>query len=133
MDFRRMQARLEEIRLEGLYAELRAIESRDSAVALEGEMSEKALKAAPSVTGFDLELFGSYRSSLREERTRIEKIRAECRQRIDAQLRVLAARRREVRLLEKLEEQRLEKWEQEILKEIDQQAEEAYLAKWDPR
>ena len=125
-----MQARLEEIKLEGLYAEMRAIESRDSALVLQGEMSEKALRAAPSVTGFDLELFGSYRSSLKQERTRIERARADCRQKIDVQLRVLTAKRREVRLLEKLKEQRVEKWELEMFTEIDQQAEEVYLAKW---
>jgi len=35
-----------------------------------------------------------------------------------------------VKLLEHLKEKRHEKWEKEMFKEIDQQADEAYLAKF---
>jgi flagellar export protein FliJ len=130
MDFRRMQARLEEIKLEGFYAELRAIDTREVALIEESVQSEKALRAAASVTGFDLELFDSYRQAAKEERKRMDKARAECRKKIDAQLQVLIVKRRDVKLLEHLKEQRFEKWEKEMFKQIDQQAEEAYLAKW---
>jgi flagellar export protein FliJ len=130
MEFRRLQARMEEIKLEGLYAELRAIDTREVALIEESVQSEKALRAATSVTGFDLELFDSYRQAAKEERKRMDKARGECRKKIDAQLQVLIVKRRDVKLLEHLKEQRFEKWEKEMFKQIDQQAEEAYLAKW---
>jgi flagellar export protein FliJ len=129
MDFRRMQARLEEIKIEALYAELRAIDTREVALITQKAQSEKALRTEKSVTGFDLELFATFREAMTEELRRMDKARVDCRKRIDAQLAVLTAKRREVRLLEKLKDQRFEKWEKEMFKEIDQQAEEAYLSK----
>jgi flagellar export protein FliJ len=130
MDFRRTQARFEEAKLEGLYAELRAIDNREVALNQQVAGSEKALKSAPSVTGHDLELFGAYRRAIKEEQRKMDKARAECRKQIDAQLVVLMVKRREVKLLEHLKEHKFEKWEKEMFKEIDQQAEDAYLAKW---
>ena len=130
MDFRRMQARIEEVKLEALYAELRAMDTREVALIQQKAQSEKALRAAPSVTGFDLQLFSEFSAAMKEELKRMDKARADCRRRIDAQLAVLTVKRREVRLLEHLKEKRFEKWEKEMFKEIDQQAEEAYLAKW---
>ena len=130
MDFRRMQARVEEVKLEGMYAELRAIDTREVALIQQSVESEKALRAAKSVSGFDLELFDSYRHAMKDEQKRMDKARAECRKKIDAQLEVLTKKRRDVKLLELLKEQRHVKWEKEMFKEIDQQAEEAYLTKW---
>jgi flagellar export protein FliJ len=130
MEFRRMQARVEEIKLEALYAELRAIDTREVALIQEKVRSEKALKSAKSVTGFDLEVFDAYRLSANEDQKKMDKARADCRKRIDAQLAVLTAKRRDVKLLEHLKEKRHEKWEKEMFKEIDQQADEAYLAKF---
>jgi flagellar export protein FliJ len=133
MDFRRMQARIEEVKLEGLYAGLRAIDSREVVVTEQGAQAEKALKSQASVTGHDLELFNSYQLARKDEQKRIDKVRAECRLRIEAQLAIVTVKRREVKLLEKLKEQRFEKWEKEMSKEIDQQAEETYLSKWNAR
>ncbi len=130
MEFRRLQARLEEIKLEALYAELRAIDAREVASIQLKVQSEKELKSAKSVTGFDLEVFDAYRKALQEDQKRMDKARADCRKRIDAQLAVLTIKRRDVKLLEHLKERRFEKWEKEMFKEIDQQADEAYLAKF---
>jgi flagellar export protein FliJ len=130
MDFRRMQARLEEVKLESLYAALRALDSREVALIEQRVQSEKSLKSAPSVTGHDLETFGQYGEATKAEQIRMDQARAECRKKIEAQLAVLTVKRREVKLLEHLKEQRFEKWEKEMHKEIDQQADEAYLAKW---
>jgi flagellar export protein FliJ len=130
MDFRRMQARLEEIKLEALYAELRVYDTRETALSAQKAQTEKNLRAAPSVTGFDLELFATFRDAMTLEQTRLQKARADCQKRIGTQLAILTGKRRDLKLLEHLKEQRFEKWEKEMFKEIDQQAEEAYLAKW---
>jgi flagellar export protein FliJ len=130
MDFRRMQARVEEIKLEAMYAEMRGIETREFALIQEKGQAEKGLKSAKSVTGFDLEVFDSYRLAAKEDQKCMDKARADCRKRIDAQLAILTAKRRDVKLLEHLKENRFEKWEKEMFKEIDQQADEAFLAKF---
>ena len=67
---------------------------------------------------------------MKEEQKRMDKSRAQYRTDIDAQLAVVTMKRREVKLLEQLKGQRFEQWEKEMFKEIDQQAEEAFLAKW---
>jgi flagellar export protein FliJ len=133
MDFRRTEARLEEAKLENLYAGLRAIDAREVVLIRQRVESEKALKSARSVTGSDLESFSRYGAAMKEEQKRMDKTRAECRKRIDALLAVLTAKRREVKLLEKLKEQKFETWEKEMFKELDEQAEEAYLSKWNAR
>jgi flagellar export protein FliJ len=133
MDFRRTQQRLEEIKLETLHAGMRAMDAREAALIQRRVQSEKALKSAASATGEELQTFNAYGLAMKEEIKRMDKTRAECRKRIEAQLAVVTAKRREVKLLEKLKEQRFEKWEKEMLKEIDSQAEEAYLSKWNAR
>jgi len=77
-----------------------------------------------------LQLFGAFGLAKKEEQKRMDKTLVECRKRIEAQLKALTAKRREVKPLERLKERRLETWEKETEKEIDQQAEEAYLAVW---
>jgi flagellar biosynthesis chaperone FliJ len=109
MEFRRMQARVEEIKLEALYAELRAIDQREVALIQEKVQTEKALKSAKSVTGFDLEVFNAYLLATKEDQKKMDKARADCRKRIDAQLAVLTTKRRDVKLLEHLKERRFEK------------------------
>jgi flagellar export protein FliJ len=133
MDFRRTQQRLEEIKLETLRAGMRAMDAREAALIQRRVQSEKALKSAASATGDELQTFNAYGLAMKEEIKRMDKTRAECRKRIEAQLALVTAKRREVKLLEKLKEQRFEKWEKEMLKEIDSQAEEAYLSKWNAR
>jgi hypothetical protein len=130
MHFRSMQAREEEVKLEELYAELRATDARESELIAQKEQSENALRAAKSVTGYDLELFAKFRDAMTLEQTRLEKARIDCRERIATQLAVLTIKRREVKLLETLKDRRFEKWEKAMFKEVDQQAEEAYLSKW---
>lgn len=132
MEFRRSQTRLEEIKLEALYAELRAVDTRETTLTAQRDLSEKVLRAAISVTGFDLALFDSFRRASNEEQKRLEKTRIDCGKRVAAQLQLVTTKRREVKLLEMLKEKRLETWETEMEKEIDGQAEEAYLARWKP-
>jgi flagellar export protein FliJ len=133
MDFRRTEVRLEEIKLEGLYAGLRAIDTREATLVQKRVQSEKALKSAVSASGDELRTFNAYGLAMKEELKRMEKTRAECRKRIDAQLAVLTVKRREVKLLEHLREQRFAKWKKDMLNEIDSQAEESFLAKWNAR
>jgi flagellar export protein FliJ len=130
MDWRRTQARIEESKLERLFTELREIDARVTELNEERTGSEMALIAAPSNTGADLAALGAFQRFAIVEQGRLAVKRAECAQRIAAQTQAVVARRRDVRLIEKLKERRLETWRADFGREIDAQAEEAYLAKW---
>jgi flagellar export protein FliJ len=130
MDFRRLQARVEEAKLEKIYAELRAVDARENAMRQQRAEAGKAMQAVTSAMGSELAMLGQFDQAFIEERKRMDKIRVECRKRIAMQFNVLMKKRRDVRLLEKLKDQRFEVWEKEMWKEIDQQAEESYVSKW---
>ena len=129
MDWREAQARLEELKLEALYGELRAIDSRERSLDFEREAAETSV-AARGATGAELARLGEFRRFLVAERTRLEKLRAACSQRITAQIQVVAQKRRDRKLLERLKQQRLIAWNRDWNRELDAQADEAYLARW---
>jgi flagellar export protein FliJ len=128
-DWRETQARIEESKLEALYAEQGAIDHRKAALHQERDAAEKSV-AQRGATGAELARLGDFRRFTVAEQTRLEKLRAEVSQKIAAQIPVVAARRRDVRLLERLKQQRQTAWNQEMAREVDAQADEAYLAKW---
>ena len=128
--FRRSQARMEEAKLEALYAQLRALEAREVVLLEERAASETELLSAPATTGEDWSALDTFRRFMDAERVRLERQRAECRQRISTQMPVVTAKRRDLRLLDRLKEQRLKDWKAELGSEVDAQADEAYLAKW---
>lgn len=130
MDWRAMLARIEESKLEQIYAELRAIDSRLGELARERTEAERALQGKKSAMGAELAAHDAFRRFLFAERNRLEGERAGVQQRIAAQMQIVAKKRRDVKLLEGLKDQRLAKWRAEFGREIDAQAEESHLAKW---
>jgi len=127
MDWRATQARVEESKLESLYAELRAIEASESALMRQRSEAERAVLAG--TTGAVLNSLDTFRKFTISEHTRLEKLREECARRIAAQIQVVAAKRRDVRLLERLHDRRHQAWTRDLHREIDAQADEAHLAK----
>ncbi len=127
-----LQARIEETKLEQLHGEIRGIEARQAELNGQRTESEKALLDAPSVTGLQLAELDVFQRFSIAENARLERRRVECGQRIAAQIQLVAEKRRDVRLLERLKEQRLKTWNTELGREIDAQADEAHLAKWKP-
>ena len=130
MDWRGALVRAEEARLEQIYAELRAIDARAARLDREREQSERALAHARSATGAELAAVDTFRKFVFTERIRLEGLRAGVQQRIAAQIQVVAKKRRDVKLLERLKDQRYEKWRTDFAREIDAQADESFLAKW---
>jgi flagellar export protein FliJ len=129
IDWREAQARIEESKLEALYAERRAIDSQKSALTLEREAAENAV-VERGATGSDLARLGEFHRFTVAEHTRLEKRRDDCGQRIAAQIQAVTEKRRDARLLERLKQQKLSAWNREFSREIDAQADEAYLARW---
>ena len=133
MDWRDTQARVEESKLENLYAELRAIDTQIAAVLAARAQSDEAVLTVASVTGAELAAIDTFRRFSVAEHTRLNRVRRECSKRIAAQIQAVAAKRRDVRLLERLKQQRLVAWKTDFSKEIDAQAEESHLARWNAR
>jgi hypothetical protein len=132
MDWRHTQARIEETRLEQTYAEQRGIDARETTLKEQRLQAQTAVLGAASVTGEELAALHAFRRFTVAEHTRLEQLRADCSRRIAIQIQVVASKRRELRLLERLKQQRFKAWEQEYSREIDAQADEAHLAKWRP-
>jgi hypothetical protein len=130
MDWRGAQARIEEVKLENLYAELRANDAKIAALLEERARADQAVLAASVVTGSDLGTLAAFRRFSVAEHTRLDRLRADCSQRVAAQLQVVAIKRRDVRLLERLKQQRFSAWSADFNREIDKQAEESHLAQW---
>lgn len=130
LNWRQTVQHVEEGKLQNLYAELRAIESSEAALQAERASGEKAVLAAVSVTGEELAALGAFRRFVVAEHTRLEQRRADCVKKIAAQAQVVAQKRKDVRLLEHLRGSRLQTWKRELERDIDMQAEEAYLSRW---
>ncbi|HLH40979.1 MAG TPA: hypothetical protein VKX39_17650 [Bryobacteraceae bacterium] len=129
LDWRRAQARIEESKLEALYAELRAFEEAARALDREQDEAKKNI-AARGATGADLVRLGDFHRFTAAEHARLDGQRAGCARRITAQMEVLAGKRRDVRLLERLKQRKLIAWNADLNREMDAQAEESYLARW---
>jgi hypothetical protein len=130
MDYRQTLERLEEAKLQTLYAELRGIDERKASIHDERTRSERAVREGKHASGLELAALDTFRRFAVAELTRLELKRADCAKRIAAQIQMVAQKRREVRLLDQLRGSRWKAWQREADREIDQHAEEAYLAKW---
>jgi len=128
--WRTAQVQREEMKLEQMYTELRALNGALALVSRQRQQAEDELRAWPRVEGKELSALDAFQQHALTERVRIAQARAGCEQRIAAQLRVLIVKRRDVKLLETLKLQRRTAWSREQDREIDQQAEESHLAKW---
>ncbi len=129
MEWRRSSVRLEEAKLETLYAELRCLEAAAASIRAEQAQSERTLFAAASVMGAELAVLGDFKQWVKTECGRLQEASAGCQKRIAAQMETVVQRRRDLRLLERLHERKLAEWKQDLAHEIDEQAEELNLRK----
>ncbi len=130
LEWRKTQERLEEIKLESLHADLMTLESRRRGLEDARSRAFLDLVRAGSVTGFDLAMLDTYRKSAGVQASRLTAERRELDGLIAKQIQELAGRRRDVRLIERLREQKFEKWRGAFQQEIDREAEEIHLSKF---
>jgi flagellar export protein FliJ len=130
LDWRRTQARIEESKLERLYTALRTIDAQDVALHNERTQTETALLSAGEVTGQELAALGAFQRHVRAEQARLKQARQECGKKIAAQIEAVTGKRRDVKLIENVKRRRLDGWTAELGREIDRDADEAFLAKW---
>jgi flagellar export protein FliJ len=135
LEWRRAEARREEIKLERLHAELGALDAQRNAVRSQRQQAEAELQARPAtarsaITGEDLSALSAFQNFTAAELGRIAQARLRGEQQIEIQTQILTVHRRNVKLLEKLRQQRVTDWLREGEREISQQAEESHTAKW---
>lgn len=129
LDWRRTQLRIEETKLEPLYAELRSIEARLHETQRVREQSSHDLVASGSATGLELAAFDAFQRTSAAECVKLAESAAASRGRIAAQTQEVMRRRRDVKLLEHLHSRKLTAWNLELGREIDREASELHLLK----
>jgi hypothetical protein len=103
LDWRRTQAGLEEMKLGRLQAELRDIENRITQARAEQSDFVRAILESAEVRAEALAALDSFKKSVAAECARLEGLASAVRRRIAQQLAIVAAKRRDARLLEKIE------------------------------
>jgi len=129
LDYRRVHLQIEESKLQQLHAELNGIDAHAAALAADLALSQRALVTAPSVTATEFATLDAFRRYTAFETVRADRARIDCRRRITVQTEAVTQRRRDVRLLENLRDRRLRTWRAGFDREIQQQAEESFLAR----
>lgn len=130
LQWRETQVTIEEAKLEQLNVELRKIDTFEAHIRTEHAAEETAVLGARSATGADLAALEHYRKANVKQIEHLHRLRAECTRRIAAQMQEVARRRLDARLLEKLKHKRIAEWRAGFHRELEEQASEAYLAKW---
>jgi flagellar export protein FliJ len=128
MAWRQTQVQLEQAKLERLHAELHGLENRIATLRNDVQASHRAVVLSRAATGAELAALDAFRRSAAAQCGHLETAVVGCRQRIAAQMNAITQRRREARLLERLQERKFTAWTADYAKEIDQQADELFLA-----
>jgi hypothetical protein len=128
MSWRETQVQLEQAKLESLHSELRNLEGRAALLRADVQKSHRALVLSVAATGAELAALDAFRRSAATQCAHMETAAGACRQRIAQQMGVIIQRRREFRLLERLNDRRLTAWTADYSRELDQQADELHLA-----
>jgi flagellar export protein FliJ len=127
--WRQAQARLEEAGLSRLHQEVQALDLRHAALDQAVLEASGRLLAAPSATAAELGAMEHFRSSVSAQTRFLQKTRLTLEQRIARQTQTLVERRREAQLLDSLRERRLQEWQKAAVRELEQQADESFLAR----
>jgi hypothetical protein len=128
--WRRTLVRLEQIKLEGMMNELRQLEGQSALVHGERESAQRAVVQSPSNLGLELAVFESFRTASTNRSAALNREGIACLERIRLQREVISQKECDVRVLEKLRDDRWRAWGVEENREVDRQAEESYLGRW---
>ena len=131
--WRQTLVRLEQVKLERLFQELRQVQDQAALLLGEQESVERSVIHASSTLGLELAAFESFRKASATRSAALKREGSACLEKIRSQREVISLKERNVRLLEKLREDRWRAWGLEENREVDQQAEEGYLGRWRSR
>ena len=127
--WRHTQSRLEETVLERLHVELQGLDRRLEDLDRSLKYAGDDLLRHSSTTAPEIAALEHYRAASAAQAAQIAKLRADLHPKIEQQNRVVAERRRDTRLLERLRERRLQEWNAELVREVEQLAEESHISR----
>ncbi len=133
LKWRLLQLELEEEKLQELFAELRALEARQAALAEAQHEAERSVLSLAIIEAQQLAALEAHRQWVAAERSRLAEQQAQCAARITSQRECVRKAEQNLELLERLKQRRLTAWSAEVDKEYQALAEEVFLATWHRR
>ena len=130
LHWRGLQLASEEAKLRGLIEEQSLLESRLDGI--QKTLSEMPLlfTALDKLQGSDLNQMAAYRMRLTAERDRVRGLCREKKRAVGEQVEVHRRAKQRHRLLEELRSRRHREWQALLSRELEQLAQESYLARW---
>jgi len=111
-------------------AALAAVDRERAALEAAGIQAEMLVRGWSPLCGRDLSALGSFRVHVRKNDQQLAAQRTQCSARLAAARGAMLEARRRLRLLERLQDRRLEDWRAARDKELEDLASESYLARW---
>ena len=127
--WRHSQTRLEEAALDRSHAELRALNLQLANLNQSLLDARDSLLNSTSTTAFEIAALEHYRANSTVQAAQIAQLRANLEQKIEHQNQIVAERRRDARLLERLRERKLGEWQVQLSREVEQMAEESHISR----
>ncbi len=128
--WREKQIAMEQARLEKLFSERGLLESRRAMLEQEANASASLVHSNTAIAASELQAIDAFRRHVISQRRVIAAGIAEVDQRIAGQQRNLMEARRRFELLDTLKEKKLTQWNADFAREIEIQAGELHLARW---
>jgi hypothetical protein len=133
LELRRKQLEIEEAHYKQQLAAVADLDRRRHETRASGAGAEADVRRRNAVTGWDLDSLGRFRVRIRNEEARIAGDREAAAQKAAEQQESMLEARRRCRLLERLRERRLKDWEAARDREVEELANDSFLAQWNRR
>ena len=130
LSWRQTKVRLEEAKLARMNADLLALQRRIGALGQSVSDAQTRFLGTQSAFSLEIAALEYFRTSTYAQTQHLQRDARALEAKIAHQTRALVDIRRDAHLLERLRDQRLDAWRQAAAKEVEQQAEESYLARF---
>jgi len=130
LDWRALQMRTEEEKLAMLQRKLAALAQREQSLTAAQSKSERDVLSRPFIDGSQIKALAAFRLSIEHGRASIRASRAQCEALLVEQRMRLLKARRDLRVLEKVKENRLKEWQSLSDREVEDTAAENYISQW---
>lgn len=128
--YREEQLAIEKMRLERLFTEKSLIEQSRHLLEKEAAESAATVSRVTKFDSFELQAIDAFKRHVVVQRALLAKRTAECERRIEEQQHRLVEARRKCELLSRLKDRKWKTWNAELARELENQAGEVFLAKW---
>ncbi len=130
LDLRRKQAQIEELKLETILQECLRIRRESERIAEQARAAAKQVLEKLVLEPIELESLYHFRGWTQTQMLILENQLREAEGRAAQQRLILNDARRNIRLIEKLRERRLSEWDAAFQKDLEEQASESHLSRW---